>query len=163
MATHPEQRFLGKLVLFGFFRTADLGQQCEVVSHEWLANFRLYRHRHFSVITFGVACCFSSQVGLPWFIPSRGVLLCVGPHPKFISGSLLRGSLPAFYYRLEALASAPPPHWRWQHRSRFLPDQRSTRLHPQFQAPLPPTRLDLGVVSLVLVWPVLSAPSARCR
>jgi hypothetical protein len=72
MATHPEQRFLGKLVLFGFFRTADLGQQCEVVSHEWLANFGLYRHRHFSVITFGVACCFSSQVGLPWFIPSRG-------------------------------------------------------------------------------------------
>lgn len=24
---HPEQRYLGKLVLFGFFRTADLGQQ----------------------------------------------------------------------------------------------------------------------------------------
>ena len=28
----------------------------------------------------------------------------MGPHPKFISGSLLRGLLPALYYRLEALA-----------------------------------------------------------
>jgi hypothetical protein len=29
----------------------------------------------------------SSQVGLPWFIPPRGILLFVGPHPKFISGT----------------------------------------------------------------------------
>jgi hypothetical protein len=45
-----------------------------------------------------------SQVGLPWFIPPRGILLCVGPHPKFISGSLLRGLLPALHYGLKALA-----------------------------------------------------------
>ena len=70
-----------------------------------------------------VPACPASRARTAGFIPSRGVLLCVGPHPKFISGSLLRGFLIAFYYRLEALASVPPPHWRWQHRSRFLPDQ----------------------------------------
>ena len=103
------------------------------------------------------------------------------PHPEFISGSL-RGLLPALYYCLKSLApgfgalafktryapatpfvllenlrSIPPPHWRCQHRSRHLsPCPRSTRPHPQFQAPLPPPAW-IGVVSLVIVWPVLSA------
>ena len=101
-------------------------------------------------ITFGVVRSLSSQVGLPWFIPPRGILLCVGPHPKFISGSSLRGVVTravfssncygflgalAFGTRQVAprrltsyfwgnLRSAPPPHRRWQTRSRLLlPDQ----------------------------------------
>jgi hypothetical protein len=41
----------------------------------------------------------------------------------------------------ENLQSAPPPHWRWQHRSRGSPWPSSSRLHPQFQAPLPPVPL----------------------
>ena len=71
---------------------ADLGQQYETKwCHEWLATFHIYRHKHFSVyhIRRGMLSL-SSQVGLPWFIPPRGILWCVGPHPKFISGSLSR-------------------------------------------------------------------------
>ena len=78
-------------VLFGFFRTADLGQQYDTVSRIG-GNFSfLFDTFILLYIIFGVVRSLSSQVGLPWFIPPRGILLCVGPHPKLISGSSLRG------------------------------------------------------------------------
>ena len=74
----------GPEVLFGFFRTADLGQQYEAgVTSGWQLFISIDTNI-FQCITFGVVCSLSSQVGLPWFIPPRGVLWCVGPHPKFI-------------------------------------------------------------------------------
>ena len=90
--------------LFGFFRTADLGQQYDTVSRVGGNFLFLFDTFILLCITFGVVRSLSSQVGLPWFIPPRGILLCVGPHPKFISGSLLRGLLPALHYGLKALA-----------------------------------------------------------
>ena len=92
--------------MFGVFRTADLGQQYDTVSRVG-GNFSfLFRHIHsFCVyhIRRGMFSIFPSR--LPWFIPPRGILLCVGPHPKFISGSSLRaGLLPALHSRLIAMA-----------------------------------------------------------
>ena len=77
--------------MFGFFRAADLGQQYDTASRVG-GNFSfLFDTFILLCITFGVVRSLSSQVGLPWFIPPRGILLRVGPHPKFISGSSLRG------------------------------------------------------------------------
>jgi hypothetical protein len=61
----------------------------------------------FQCITFGVVCSLSLSLSLPKSV-CPGLFhpvgfSCVGPHPKFISGSLLRGLLLALYYRLEAL------------------------------------------------------------
>jgi hypothetical protein len=72
--------------LFGFFRTADLGQQYDTVSRVGGNFLFLFDTFILLCITFGVMRSLSSQVGLPWFIPPWE-----GPHPKFISGSSLRG------------------------------------------------------------------------
>ena len=73
-----EFALMRRIVLFGFFRSADLGQQYDTVSRAG-GNFS------FLFDTFILLCITF------WFIPPRGILLCVGPHPKLISGSSLRG------------------------------------------------------------------------
>jgi hypothetical protein len=147
--------------------------------HEWLAAFHIYRHKHFQCITSDVECSFSSQVGLPWFIPPRwrpwGPLAC-GPTPQvyfwlFVMRVSTRCIIVWKLWLLvfwglvfETRARCPPATpfvhlgksaigsaLGLQHRSRVSPCPSSTRLHPQFQAPLPPARLDLGVLSLVLL------------
>jgi hypothetical protein len=76
--------------LFGFLHTADLGQQYDMVSRVG-GNFSIYRHKTFFSEPHLAWYALFSQVALPWFIPHRGILWYAGPHPKFISGSLLRG------------------------------------------------------------------------
>jgi hypothetical protein len=108
----------------------------------------------------------------------------VGPHPMLVSGSLLRGLLPALYYRLQApgfggpsilkQGSLPPGDSLLTFRE--ICDRLRTGVGSTAQgfslakldtttssisSSAPAARLDLGVVSLVLVWAVLSAPSAR--
>jgi hypothetical protein len=47
----------------------------------------------------------SSQVGLPWFIPPRGIAMCVGPHPALFLVLHYAGLLPAsLHTRLIATA-----------------------------------------------------------
>jgi hypothetical protein len=158
--------------------------------HEWLSNFHIYRHKQFSVyhIRRGML---SSQVGLPWlFHPSD--LWCVGPHPKFISGSLLRGVItravlssncygflgPLAFKRRLGYPRRLSSYFRkicdrLHHRTGggstaqgHLPDQARHDYILNFKLRSRPPRLYLGLVSFVLVWPVLitvlAAPSARC-
>jgi hypothetical protein len=70
--------------MLGVFRTADLGQQYDTVSRVG-GNFSFCIDTLILLcITFGVICSLSSQVGLLWFIPPRGILLCVGPYPALL-------------------------------------------------------------------------------
>jgi hypothetical protein len=156
--------------------------------HALVATFHFYSNIHSSVyhIRRGTLSIFPSRPTLVYSTRVRGILLCVGPHPKFISGSSLRGVVTravfssGCYGFLGALAfwdttSCPPGdslrtfrkicdrlhHRRWQTRSRLLPDQASHDYILNFKLRARP-RLDLGLVSLVLVWLLLAAPPARC-
>ena len=89
----------------GVSRTADLGQQYDTVSRVG-GNFSfLFDTFILLFITFGVVRSLSSQVGLPWFIPPRGIPMCVGPHPTLLLVLHCAGLLPAsLYTRLIATA-----------------------------------------------------------
>jgi hypothetical protein len=88
----------GTGINFMHFRTADLGQQYDTVSHVG-GNFSFYIDTFIlRCITLGVVCSLSSQVGLPWFIPSRGILLCVGLHPALFLVLHCAGLFPATLY-----------------------------------------------------------------
>ena len=85
-------------------RTADLGQQYAVVS-EWLATFHIYRHTqnavcHIRITWYALSLPKSVYPGL--FHPLWDAL--VWARTPSLSGSLLRGLLPALYYRLKSLA-----------------------------------------------------------
>jgi hypothetical protein len=82
----------------------DLGQQYDTVSRVG-GNFSFYIDTVILLcITLGVICSLSSQVGLPWFIPPRGIPLCVGPHPALFLVLHYAVLLPALYSRRIATA-----------------------------------------------------------
>ena len=177
------------IVLFGFFRTADLGRQYDTVSRVG-GNFSfLFRHIHPSVYhirghvlsispsrpTLVYSTPWDSPVCGPapqvyfWFFITRG---CYPRYSRLIAMAFLGalafwdttscppGNIPSYF--LENLQPAPPPHRRWQTRSRLFPDQAGHDYILNFKLRARPSRLNLGSVSLDLVWLLLAAPSARC-
>jgi len=112
--------------------------------HKWLATFHIYRHKHFSVyhIRRGMLPPKSVYPGLfhpvgfsgVWArTPSLFMVLCyAGYYPHciivrklgfwgpwhFKTRIVAPRQLPSYFQ--ENLRSAPPPHLRWQHRSRLF-------------------------------------------
>ena len=89
--------------LVGSFRTADLGQQYEVVSRvagnfSYLSTQTFFSVSHSALYAVSLPKSRSTLVySTPW-----DSLVC-GPAPQIYSGSLLRGLLPALYCRLKAM------------------------------------------------------------
>ena len=107
-----------------------------------------------------------------------------GPTPSSTSGSSLRGVVTRFFvyssnysflgarrfqhkarhppqelpYFSGNLRPAPPPHRRWQARSRLLPDQASHDYNLNFKLRSPAHPLEFRRSSLALAWLLLAAP-----
>jgi hypothetical protein len=95
-------------VLSGFLRTADLGQQYEVVSRV-AGNFSYLSTQIFFSVSHSAWYALSlpkSRSTLVYSTPWDS-LVC-GPAPQIYSGSLLRGLLPELYYRLKAMVFGGP-------------------------------------------------------
>ena len=158
--------------------------------HEWLAAFHIYRHKHFQCITSDVECSFSSQVGLPWFIPPRWRPwgpLARGPTPQvyfwfFVMRVSTRvvlssGSSGSWYFGVSYLRqelTAPGDSLRTFREicdrlraglvcsiaQGFLPVQARHDCILNFKPRSRPLGFRCSFVSPT--WPVLSAPSTRC-
>jgi hypothetical protein len=93
------------LVLFGFFRTAGLGLQYTTWCHEWVANFYIYRHKHFSVYHIRRVRSLSSKSVYPGLFHPVGFSCVWARTPSlFLVLRYYAGLLPALYYRLIAMA-----------------------------------------------------------